>query len=575
MYEFRDIADHSEHTTSLPAEAVSVNGVYIENILDGYRTLYTKGRESLGAELNTYAVGTADGERYVSRRYPARTITVGFQLVADSPQDFREKFTELNNLLSLDEADFVFNDESDKFFAGVPIMDASVEEGQLTVKGEWKIHCSYPFKRSVEPVEITSDDEGVVIDGNTATFQINYTGSAPSRPLLVAEFQSGNEGGAYNEDGDCGFVAFMDEDENIIQLGNPDIVDTDEYNRNSTIANKVFENTTGWLTSGGYTWYNRAITGTMSCSNGTDIYWDGGKGQTQKYAKPNYGTGTGWRGATLRYETEVTNFDVQLVHRMAVHTAKQLGAFECSVRNGATVVVGFTIDKVKSGTMGTVNYIINNKIVGKDNIDLSYYNTHLGYCKRTSVYVNQNYKVKVKKPKKVNGQTKTVIAWESRVRKVQTYKYTQSNLNSFMRKNNGVASFKIGNLPQRNFNASVVNETVATSLQMYFGGYNTPLHTNMIHSVCFRSLKGIPFAEQSNVFTAGDIVEADCNDATVCLYRNGTLGGQLAPMYGAFGNDWENFTLTTGENVIRAMWSDWVNANYKPKIRIIYNEVYI
>ena len=107
------------------------------------------------------------------------------------------------------------------------------------------------------------------------------------------------------------------------------------------------------------------------------------------------------------------------------------------------------------------------------------------------------------------------------------------------------------------------------------GTLGTPLHTNMVRACCFRRLKGIPFEEQSNVFTAGDIVEADCNDATVCLYREDTVGGVLAPMYGAFGNDWENFTLTTGENVIRAVWSDWVNANYKPKIKIIYNEVYI
>ena len=574
MYQFRDTTDHSAITPALPAEAVSINGVYIENILDGYRTLYTKGRESLGAELNTYEVGTSDGERYFGRRYPARTITVGFQLTADTPEDFRDRFTDLNNILSLDEADFIFNDETDKFFAGVPIMDASPEAGQLSVKGEWKIHCAYPFKRSVEPVELTSDEDAV-IDGNTATFQINYTGSAPSRPLLVADFQSGEEGGAYDEDGDCGFVAFLDEDENIIQLGNPDILDTDATNRNETIVNKYFSSLGGFVTSGGYVWKSRAVTGTISCANGTDIYWAGGKGQTVMYAKPSYGTGSNWKGATLRYEAEATDFEVNLIHRMAVHTASQTGCFECSVRNGSVITAGFVIDKLSSGTQGVVNYIINNKVVGKDNIDLCYYNTNFGYCKRTSVWVNQSYKVKVKKPKKVNGKTKSVYTWESRVRKVQTYRYTQSNLNSKIRKSNGVVTFKIGNLPQRNFNASAVEGVTSTSIQMYMGTLGTPLHTNMVRACCFRRLKGIPFEEQSNVFTAGDIVEADCNDATVCLYREDTVGGVLAPMYGAFGNDWENFTLTTGENVIRAVWSDWVNANYKPKIKIIYNEVYI
>jgi hypothetical protein len=86
---------------------------------------------------------------------------------------------------------------------------------------------------------------------------------------------------------------------------------------------------------------------------------------------------------------------------------------------------------------------------------------------------------------------------------------------------------------------------------------------------------GVPFAEIPNVFTAGDIVEADCNSANVFLYRKGSMTGHLEPQYGALGNDWEDFEIKVGQNAIRTVWSDWVNTNYKPVIKIIFNEVYI
>ena len=42
MYQFKDITDHSTPISILPSEAVMINGVYLENVIDGYRTLYVK-----------------------------------------------------------------------------------------------------------------------------------------------------------------------------------------------------------------------------------------------------------------------------------------------------------------------------------------------------------------------------------------------------------------------------------------------------------------------------------------------------------------------------------------------------
>jgi len=568
----------------LPTEAVSINGQYIENVLEGYRTLYTKGRESLGAELNTYSVGTADGEKFKSKRYPARELTVGFQLIGDNAEDFREKFNNLNNLLSLDEADFIFHDEEDKFFSGYPIMDAEVEAGQDSVKGEWRIYCAYPFKRSVEPITLTMDD--ATVTNTTATWAIDYKGAQPARPILRAKFAGAKSGGSSGEDGDCGFVAFLDARENIIQLGNPEVLDLDEYTKAGTLVNKEFVNTSGWTVNGGHS-YGGAISGSISASNTVDAFWNGGKGQTQSYAKPTYGD-TGGRvtmhGPTLWKNTAgAVNFTLSAVHRLCVEKSNEYGKFELGAYNHdtGTMVAGFTITKTSNGTTGTVHYIANGEVVGTDKIDLSYNNTHFGYCKRSEVYTTQTYKerawVKVQVPIGRNKyQTKSQLQWVTKTRQVFSgYTYTQSNLNSSIQKAGAYVYFQVGNLPKRTFNVPEIEQMVAHDASCHMCAYKTAMHTNMVHSIVFRRQAVTAFAEQPNVFTAGDIVEADCNEATVNIYHAGSMGGHLEPQYGALGNDWENFILTSGANVIQATWSDWVNPTYKPQIEIEYNEVFI
>lgn len=558
MYDFIDTNRHAVATV-LPAEAVSINGTYIEDIVDGYRTLYVKGRESLAVDLDTHAIGTANGEWVKKSRYPARTLTVGFQLLCDTDEDFRLRFNQLNNILSIGEADFVFNDEQDKFFTGYPIMDADIEAGRNNVVGEWTIYCAYPFKRSVTPITLSSDDAtGVVIDGNSATFTFDYDGVMPAKPVLRCEFAGALEGGDYNEDGDCGYVAFLNQDESIIQLGNPNVLDVDADNKNETLVNSAFNNLTGWTVSG------------ITVGGITDTYWNYGAGQTQNYAK---GIGTLSRSVTASVNCE---FDV--VQRLCVSSPTQAGTFKALLKNGNTTVVGYIIEKAGSGTTANVKYIMNDRVVGADTIDVSYYNTHFGYCNRTPIYVNipvvsvgtVTYATQPRKAGTANFSGNTLV-WSTRPVHVG-YDYTQSNLNSGISRNGAVATFSIGNLPDRTFKNSDIVGTPVTSVVFETTG---TFNTNAIRSASLIKKVGVPFADIPNVFTAGDVVEADCNSANVYLNRAGSAGGHLEPQYGALGNDWEDFEIKTGQNIIRAVWSDWVDPDYKPTVQIIFKKVYI
>ena len=562
--------------SDLPIEAVSIDGTYIEDLIFGYKTITTTGREALTPELESFSVGSADGEVLKYSRNPAREITVEFFLQGSSMPDMRSKLNHLNNILSADEADFVFNDEDDVFYTGKALPQASISKYKNGLKGSFIIYCVYPFKRSVAVVEATP----AVINEHSAQFIINYQGTYPARPVLQAEFAGAKVGGDYSDDGDCGYVAFLDEAENIIQLGNPDAIDLDAYTTAEHLVNREFTDTSGFTTTDGSTFDGEVISGSVAANQAiTDTYWKNGAGQTLKFAKPTYGTDAShWHGPILWKQVRqlgAINWNVSAVHRICCDNTGQCGSFEIGAYNASgstlTMVAGILIIKSASGSNGTVKYVVNGKAVKTETIDLSYYNTNFGYCKRTATYKTQYYNKKTKKyqDKKIKGaKTRNVI---------NGYKYTQSNLNTSITKSGSAVTFKVGNLAAFTYTNVDIEEMIVHNLSMHFGQFKgiAALHTNAINSVRFTMNPTGSFADIPNVFTSGDIVEADCNDASVYLKHANTEEGQLAPQYGALGNDWEDFTLTKGTNIINAVWSDWVNTDYKPTLKILYNEVYI
>lgn len=562
--------------SDLPIEAVSIDGTYIEDLISGYKTITTTGREALTPEIESLSVGSADGEVMKYSRNPAREITVEFFLQGSSMPDMRSKLNHLNNILSADEADFVFNDEDDVFYTGKALPQASISKYKNGLKGSFIIYCVYPFKRSVAVVEATP----AVINEHSAQFIINYQGTYPARPVLQAEFAGAKVGGDYSDDGDCGYVAFLDEAENIIQLGNPDAIDLDAYSTAEQLVNREFTDTSGFTTTDGSTFDGEVISGSVAANQAiTDTYWKNGAGQTLKFAKPAYGTDAlHWHGPILWKQVRqlgAINWNISAVHRICCDNTGQCGSFEIGAYNASgsalTMVAGILIIKSASGSNGTVKYVVNGKVVKTETIDLSYYNTNFGYCKRTATYKTQYYNKKTKKyqDKKIKGaKTRNVI---------NGYRYTQSNLNTSITKSGSAVTFKVGNLAAFTYTNVDIEEMIVHNLSMHFGQFKgiAALHTNAINSVRFTMNPTGAFADIPNVFTSGDIVEADCNDASVWLKHANTEEGQLAPQYGALGNDWEDFTLTKGTNIINAVWSDWVNTDYKPTLKILYNEVYI
>ncbi len=181
MYNFVDTVNHNSNVGILPAEAVSINGTYIENKIEGYQTLYVTGRELLESEVLEKRIGNADGAEYQGKRSVSRIITVTYRLMAGTPRAFREKFNALNLMLNQEQIKFVFNDEPDKYFIGTKSTIDEVPGGRLNVIGSFDIYCADPYKYSV--VEKTFNAaknssgilEATIVNNGTEAVPIDYT----------------------------------------------------------------------------------------------------------------------------------------------------------------------------------------------------------------------------------------------------------------------------------------------------------------------------------------------------------------------------------------------------------------
>lgn len=242
MYNFRD-TNEDLTLQEIPGEALQLNGEFLESQIEGYRTLYVQGREALSPEINTYEVGTRNGEIRKSKRYPARTITVGYQLLAEDAEAFREAYNKLGGILNVNDAELIFNDEPDKFFIGTPSKMGEVDPGSNSVKAEFEILCLDPLKYSV------TEYEAEPLDDDKGTILIDYGGTYESFPILEADFykEIEDDDTALTGHGDCGYVAFFNEDEKIIQIGDPDEEDgSNEYAKSQTLINQTFDGSGSW-----------------------------------------------------------------------------------------------------------------------------------------------------------------------------------------------------------------------------------------------------------------------------------------------------------------------------------------
>lgn len=215
MYAFVNTVNSGIVGTNLPTEAMSYNGVYLENEIDGYRTLSVTGRELMESEVTDQEIDGMDGSYYRYKTTPARTITVKYQLRARGSREFRDAFNKMNKLLSGEQVKVIFNDESDKYFIGTKTSNTQVDGGSNNVIGEIEIYCTDPCKYSTTEKEFTATD-GVlnIVNEGTVPVSIDY------------DVQTTSE---------TGYIGLVSE-EGIMQYGKVEELDGETYKQSEWLA---------------------------------------------------------------------------------------------------------------------------------------------------------------------------------------------------------------------------------------------------------------------------------------------------------------------------------------------------
>lgn len=566
MYKFVDTNEVSE-SVLLPSEALKINGKFIEELIPGYRTLSVSGREALSPEISTFETGARDGSTLKNKRYPARKIVVKYHLIAKTCEAFRVAYNKLASILDVEDAELIFNDEKDKYFIGTPTSIGGIEPGSNAVVGEFEILCIDPFKYSI--VEYEAETVG---DGHGGKmFAVHYDGTYKSFPKFEAEFYRESEVSSdgttetpLTGNGDCGFVAFYNEEEKIIQIGDPDEVDGETFDAAQVLVSQFFDESTSWGSATQKLWaLNSGMTsssavaqaGTLHEANTPIFHADS---TNEWYLTPkSYGEGSKWHGPSITRkipadeagDSGASNFHFRYTQKMSIgsgtNAQNECGAFQVLLVNNTNgtrkTVAGVNVYKHSAGKTAKLRFYVNGKTVETREIDLSYHNKHFGN--------NRNADTSKKLTKIVTGKTSSI------------------------EKSGGMLNFKIAETyglsyycGDEGFAEMKVNEITFTMTQH---GTKPPLSFNGLVYTKFVKHNCDTWKQVPNKFGANDVIVADCRTAKILL------NNAHSPELGALGNDWEEFYLKPGLNQIGIAYSDWLSGAYVPKFKMKYREVFL
>lgn len=556
--------------TDLPLEAVKIDGQYIEDILPGYTTVITSGREAMSLGISTYSVGVSDGEVIKSTRYPARTITVEFALHAGSLEQLRDKLIQLNDILSVKEGKFIFNDESDKYYVGTVTIEEEFKPYKNAATGSYQIYCADPFKYSVTEYEVTPTlDSG-------STFVVDYQGTYPAYPVLQTDFYKSDTQGDTN--GDCGFVAFSTQNADVLQFGNvsePDTVteivqklvdsETTTWKESKCLVNEPFNSLTGWTLNDGYkgsSLYAAAGSARSSVINkGTDKavnissygptsakQWHGA---TVKKALPS----DGGNPATTGAQNWKANFSIRYASDKVAKTAKtQAGMVRLAILDASgKSLVGITVFKRQGSATGKIQFDVNGSSAKTvTGVDLSYYNKYFGYRKVSTDKRPCNCDI-TKEGDKFTFNAGGI-----------TWSYRYPAFASSIAKYVSIYIAQWGAVP------------VTSWMGVYSAKFTSTSVTKTKTTETWEQLTQA--VEVQNTFTTNDILVCDCSNGSIRMMdasATDDINGGLHPELGALGNDWETFALHKGTNQIGTMYSDWVADEYKPTFTLRYRERFL
>lgn len=533
MYRFTD-TNQPPQGMNMPKEAPMINGVYLEEIVPGYRTLTVQGREAMTAEVETQSEGKRDGSMFLSRRYPERVIRIRYQLISRTAADFREAYNMLAAALHIKSAQLIFNDEPDKFYIGIPGQLEAVEPGKNAVVSEIEFICPDPYKYSVKEYEVEQDEDG--------NLSCRYGGTFPARPSFSAQFleEEYTDENEQLHDGSCGCLLLTNDKGITLQFGDPDEADGRVVGKTETLVEAKLRTADAWTPAVAALW---PLNDASAVAYGTKT---GTIGMIPSVANPQaadyyvgptaYGSSTGWHGPAITCELPedsgeeagAENFMFQCSLKCSYGASSgdtnQLGGFVVYIHDESrNKLAGIRVWKTATGSKGKIIFIAENE--NKDEVEISFGrdNKYFGSGKDNMI--------------KITKTGSKVVLYAGGLTRTRECPSIETSVAKFI------------------------------TFQFLRNGTKPPLSWNGLYSWKFNKLDVDTWEDEPNKFTVGDLLEIDCEDGTV------RLNNMLTPALGEITNDWEGFSLVPGDNTITAESSEWCLD--PPAVKMKYREVYL
>ena len=525
MYEFVDTIESLRGGRTLPSEALNFNGVYLEDEIPGYRTLYVTGREVLSAEIMDAETGTADGTRYQRRRYPPRVITVGYQLIAENNEAFRKAYNKMNALLDAEQAKMIFADELDKYFIGTKQDGGDVPHGRNAITSEIEFYCADPFKYSVKEYEVTANTD------SETTIRLDYKGTYRTFPTFEVNMNQGENG----------FIGFADARKHMLQFGDIEETDEESYQESDTL-------------------------GTLN-----DFFNLPDDVNNLDYMHPHYGA-KGTLGESTWFNTKflvLKNSGEKVGNANGGLRTLVLPADSQGNADGCKNFYAYFHVLFYAGLMGQTGEMCINFLTEDNRLicGVNWYKTDTSG--NTGHYELVGYNPN-KKDSDDNGG-----------RVLKEYSYTTSHLQSqnpwywswghcdIRKEGNKLTFFWWGSYPS--FVIPEIENMKCAKVQIAIKQWgnrsgNQYLTFNGIDNFWIQKLNVEKWKDVPNKFTKGSSVTVRCAEASV------EMNGLPKPDIGTINNEWEEFCLRPGLNTIQCICSSWAK---RPEFKMKYREVYL
>ena len=221
MYDFKDTVQQTDQeAVQKLAEAMSLDGAYIEDNIPGYRTLSVSGRESLSYDVtDTDRPVGMDGKEYYGKSMPERNLVIKFQLTAGAAVEFMNRYRSLKKFCSGENREIRFADEPNAHYLGTLIEVESPDAGVLSVVSEMTFYCADPYLIADNITTVAAADENGILTAN-----VNNDGSGQAYPTYRIVHAS--------ENGYLGIVHAG----GAFEMGNRDEADQEEYKRSEMLT---------------------------------------------------------------------------------------------------------------------------------------------------------------------------------------------------------------------------------------------------------------------------------------------------------------------------------------------------